>query len=135
MPEDDGERNVEDREAHEAARRLVQESVWRPPDIHDEPLTELTAWSAREIPTGDRHLVGRTDREGRVSSPVVAWDKGNRTATTRSGRRYRLLGPPGRDADAEWVWSVWTHTNGIRSWLDVSFEFVVSGPDTTPEGR
>lgn len=131
MSED--EDDVDSDEAGTAARRLVADSVWRPPGVHDEPLTALTAWSVREMATGDRHLVGWTGAEGRVSSPIVAWDPGTRTATTRSGRRYRLLGSPGRDADAEWVWGVWRRTHGIPSWLDVSSAFITPGPNCGTE--
>jgi len=66
------------------------------------------------------HLVGWAEeaREGRVSSPVVHWEARALQAVTESGRRYALVGPPGFDPDATYVWTRWLRLNGSPSWKD-----------------
>lgn len=55
------------------------------------------------------HVVGETliERIGRVTSPVVSLDPSKRCVVTRSGRAYRLDGPPGRGKEAMYVWGQW----------------------------
>lgn len=62
------------------------------------------------------HLVGYAEscREGRVSSPVEAFDAATATARTRSGRAYVLAGPAGRNLDAEYVWHRWLRLNSVK---------------------
>jgi len=61
------------------------------------------------------HLVGYAEscREGRVSSPVEAFDAATAMARTRSGRTYALAGPAGRNPDAEYVWRRWLRLNSV----------------------
>ena len=49
--------------------------------------------------------------EGRVCSPVLEFDKQTMRGRTRSGRVYELVGPPGLNADALYVWNRWLNIN------------------------
>jgi hypothetical protein len=91
------------------------------PNIHPiapvslQPTTQLTHWQIHWVTRSDgaieHHLVGRADREGRISSKVVQVDAAQRMVTTRSGRVYLLAGEPGFDSDAQYVWNRWLHLN------------------------
>lgn len=92
--------------------------------ISVEPLTPISQWALYVVTNAKgvrtRHLVGRANGEGRVSSPVKAIDVGTRTATTESGRRYRLIGDNGADVDADYVFSTWLRGTGLTVVRDVS---------------
>jgi hypothetical protein len=68
----------------------------------------IVRWSVYEIETFGVCLVGHVLCDGgpRLTSPVMSWDHKRRVATTRSGREYVLIGPPGKDEDAEHLASV-----------------------------
>lgn len=88
------------------------------PTTAEQPTTEMTQWQVVLV-TDDsavrtRHLVGWANWEGRVSSAVKRWDWSNRTATTGSGRVYRLVGESGFDRDADYVFSRWLAINRAR---------------------
>jgi hypothetical protein len=61
----------------------------------------LERWSIRETDQHARHFVGfnMLRGNGRVSTPIAEFDPVTRTGKTRSGRRYRLVGRAGHDAD------------------------------------
>ncbi|PMY01398.1 hypothetical protein, partial [Pseudomonas sp. GW460-13] len=63
-----------------------------------------------------RHFVGFSiaDQDGRVSTPIVSFNLGKRTGITASGRRYILVGPPGFDDDAEFVWECYAAFFGFK---------------------
>lgn len=89
-------------------------SIWLPPIATEEPETILHRWSAFEVKilefeSRTIHVVGETllERTGRVTSPVVSLDPSKRCVVTRSGRAYRLDGPPGRGKEALYVWGHW----------------------------
>lgn len=67
-----------------------------------------------------RHLVGLADREGRVCSGIVQWDLRSLCATTVSGRVYQLMGPPGWNADADYVFEGWKAVNGCEHVKDMT---------------
>lgn len=67
-----------------------------------------------------RHLVGRADWEGRVCSEIVKFDTQDLRATTKSGRVYKLEGPPGRDLDAEYVFGIWLQGTGYTQEKDMT---------------
>lgn len=85
--------------------------VHRVAPVSLEPVTVMSAWRLQQVnwDSGERtrHLVGRANREGRVCSDIRQFDLSTMTATTRSGRRYQLVGPPGFDRDAQYVFNVW----------------------------
>lgn len=122
-------RVMEEDHLRSALERALRQSLHSAPSVASEPDVALTRWQVRQVgPAGTRHCVGWAEYEGRVTSSVVHFEPESRTATTRSGRRYRLEGPPGVDPDAEWVWSWWSDANGVRFWTDVSAEY--QGLDT-----
>lgn len=98
--------------------------VWRAEPVWRQPELTLQPWRVQELPDGERYLVGYCleNFEGRVSTPVVRFDPASRRAETRSGRIYRLEGPPGRHPDAEYVWLLWLAANALTEARDVSDE-------------
>jgi hypothetical protein len=53
--------------------------------------------------TRTKHVLGRVANEGIYSTALVEIDWKTLTAETSSGRMYELIGPPGRDYDAQWL--------------------------------
>lgn len=76
-----------------------------------EPETSIRQWQMFVVRDTKgkrtRHLVGRADREGRVSSPIQALDFKARTAQSLSGRVYRLEGRSGCSRDGTYVFNRW----------------------------
>ena len=88
--------------------------VYRPAPVSDDPEVTLRHWAIIEMSdTKDRHFVGYNigTRDGRVSSKIVSFDPKTMTGKTRSGRVYKLEGPPGSDGDAEYVLRIWIQNN------------------------
>lgn len=96
-------------------------SIWRVKPIKTESVVKLTHWQVFSIPSldgegRDRHLNGSAAASGdpgRVSSRIVSFDFERMVGTTRSGRKYQLVGPPGRDAEADYVWEQWSRFNKV----------------------
>jgi hypothetical protein len=59
----------------------------------------------------------------RVSTSIVKWDPDTMIGITRSGRRYRLGGPPDDSGSAEAAWLAWSTNNGISEFTDVTGEY------------
>lgn len=97
-------------------------SVWKVNPVATEPQTNLFEWRVMALPDGSRHLVGYAlpAREGRTSSAIQQFDMERLRAVTDSGRVYALVGPPGHDSDAMYVWTVWRRLNEIDDFDDVS---------------
>ena len=76
-----------------------------------QPIAVMTHWRLFQVLRSggrrSRHLVGRANDEGRVSSALVHIDILSMSATSESGRIYTLRGLTGFEPDAEYVWSVW----------------------------
>lgn len=105
--------------------------VWNGTSVEETPEVCLARWSIREVqPRGTRHLVGYnlTEDEGRVSSSITAYDTDRQRVMTESGRVYELVGHPGHDSDAEYVWRVWLSLLGEVTWHDVTDEYVPKAP-------
>jgi hypothetical protein len=101
--------------------------VWNAAPIDEAPELRLARWSIRKVqPRGTRHLVGfnLTEDEGRVSSTLTTYDPKSRRAMTESGRVYELVGRPGHDSDAEYVWRAWLRLLGEVTWHDVTDDYV-----------
>lgn len=79
--------------------------------VSREPVTVMSVWRLVQVnwKSGERtrHLVGHANGEGRVCSDIHQFDLEAMTAITRSRRKYRLVGEPGRDRDASYVFRVW----------------------------
>lgn len=97
--------------------------IWGVPSVSQQPSLKLVRWSVRQTERGSRYLVGYniSDQEGRVSTAIQDFDVRTARVTTRSGRTYELVGPPGHDPDAEWVWQ--SVASRDLNWTDVSEEF------------
>ena len=98
-------------------------SFWASSTIEQTPQVDLADWRVMQLADGSRHLVGTNLTEGmtgRVSSRVVALDSAHALAKTKSGRVYKLHGPPGRTQDADYTWHRWLKQMGSPSWADVT---------------
>jgi hypothetical protein len=103
-----------------------------------QPVTVMIRWRLVQVRRADdrrtRHLVGRADEEGRVSSEIVKLDLQALAATTKSGRVYVLEGPPGRDGDAAYVFGRWLSRNGLPNPRDMT-RALISLRGRRPGGR
>ena len=97
-------------------------SIWAVSSVEDHPEAELVSWRVFELENGDRHFCGYETnfREGRVCSRVESFDPESRQGLTSSGRCYRLLGAPGHNSDALYVWDRWRSRNAVTAFTDVS---------------
>lgn len=90
---------------------LIQGGVHPVAPVRQEPVTVMSVWRLQQMnwASGERtrHLVGRANNEGRVCSDIQQFELQTMTAITRSGRYYRLVGAPGYDSDALYVFNVW----------------------------
>jgi hypothetical protein len=93
-------------------------AIWR---VGAQTVVELTQWQVLEIPSldgegRDHHFNGSAARAGdpgRVSSRIVNFNHKTMTGTTRSGRKYQLVGPPGYGGDSDYVWNQWAAFNKV----------------------
>ena len=88
--------------------------IYKPAPTSEEPELEIQQWSIRQVPDGDRHIVGiipTSGHDGRVTSKIMKTE--GRTITTRSGRKYHLSGHPGSHSNGEYVWAAWCVYNRI----------------------
>jgi hypothetical protein len=98
-------------------------TIWATTSVETVPHLRLCSWSVYECKgASTRHFVGynMTEREGRVSSAIQQFDPATRRGVTESGRVYELVGRPGHDADAEYVWRRWLALNQETAWDDVT---------------
>lgn len=100
---------------------LVTGGVHAIEPVAAEPETRISRWGLYLVTNAHgvrtRHLVGRANGEGRVSSPIKTIDVAERTATSQSGRLYRLIGNSGFDSDGCYVFNTWlraTQTTVVR---------------------
>lgn len=103
--------------------------IWLPATADKEPDVTLTSWGAFEvlIPRIGRpttHVVGYSNKggEGRVSSSFTKLDAKRGQVISKSGRAYRLEGPPGLHPDADYVWRQWQSTWEAAVLKDVSLQ-------------
>lgn len=89
--------------------------------VQSEPQSTLSHWQLIKVRDNSgkfsRHLVGRANGEGRVSTAIVSLDVVQLRAITRSGRVY-VLERPGRDGDAVWIFSRWLIANECTQHAD-----------------
>lgn len=109
----------------------IQGGVWACAPVSERPQVTLTDWRVFEVPLPGqtkctRHFVGYnpSDREGRVSSPIVQFDPATMCGVTKSGRVYALRGRAGWNSDADYVWNSWKHINSVTDALDVTADVV-----------
>jgi len=91
----------------------------------------LVSWRVLQTDCGTRHFVGYSveDRMGRVSTPISTFDLRLRTGIATNGRAYKLLGPPGVDDEAMYVWRHYKCIWRFNEVTDVSDEYFVPVPE------
>ncbi|MBP0638010.1 hypothetical protein [Cupriavidus sp. AcVe19-6a] len=99
--------------------------IWKVPSVEADPEIVLRKWRVFATERGEHHFVGQNveSSNGRVSSAIIKFDRETRIGTTRSGRRYVLQGPSGRDEDAMHTWTVWKMLNDVKSAKNISSEY------------
>ena len=93
-------------------------SVFRPASVKEMPEVFLSRWHVVEANDGVNktlHFVGYNSQEGygMVSSPILEFDHNKKCGKTRSGRVYQLVGQPGFNLEADYVWQNWKNRNKI----------------------
>jgi hypothetical protein len=89
----------------------------------------LRRWRVMEVVSKNgvrsRHVWGHdvANDAGRVSSGIKEFDLEAMTATTDSGRVYKLVGAPGKARSGEKAWQGWCDVNGVASAVDVTAEY------------
>ena len=88
----------------------------------------MSMWSVRKVSSPlleetTQHLVGVVDGLGRVCSPIQEFDCETMTVTTQSGKLYELVGEPGLDMDAAYVFANWCRMNGVTEVTDVTDQY------------
>lgn len=105
--------------------------------VEEQPDISLRAWRvfaveglSRKVAGVTHHFVGHNvlDGEGRASTAIEKFDLATRRGRTESGRVYELLGKPGRDRDAEYVWNRWKAINCVTSETDVTKQYWLAVP-------
>lgn len=98
--------------------------VWETRPVAEAPEIVLRSWRVIEIENEARHFIGynETEGEGRVSSKIITFDKETKRGVTRSGRVYQLIGSPGFNDDALYVWARWKQINKVEVEKDVTGE-------------
>lgn len=97
-------------ELDELAQAVEKLSIWKPASVKQEPETKLTQWQVHKVKVGDDetiHFMGYAGYEGRVCSAVQEFDMTTMRGRTKSGRIYELIGEPGTNRDAIYVWNHW----------------------------
>ncbi len=105
-------------------------AVWQIDSIEDRPDVTLRDWAVFEVPLHGpgqpwtRHLAGWSceDQQGQVCSAVQQFSPQTGSCVTESGRVYRLLGQPGLNADAQYVWNRWKRIAGLSEQREVTKE-------------
>ena len=93
-----------------------------------ETKVQMSMWSVRKVSSPlleetTQHLVGVVDGLGRVCSPIQEFDCETMTVTTQSGKLYELVGEPGLDMDAAYVFANWCRMNGVTEVTDVTDQY------------
>jgi len=96
--------------------------TWQVAALAAEPEIRLVEWRIMETDRSERHFIGaRLDNgTGRVSTAIVEFDPDGMTGVSQSGRVYELVGPPGWNENADYVWSVWRAVNRVSCYADVT---------------
>lgn len=101
--------------------------IHKVPDDFKSP--SLRRWRVMEVVSRDgtrsRHVWGHdvANDAGRTSSGIKAFDPEAMTATTHSGRVYKLVGAPGNARSGERAWADWCSVNDVVSVVDVTAEY------------
>jgi hypothetical protein len=96
--------------------------AWRVPGPEVEPELTIRRWQVIEIFNGRRCVIGHcVERdEARISVALEGIDFLQLQVKTKSGRIYRLEGPPSHDPEAEALWLRVVEARKIESWKYVT---------------
>jgi len=108
--------------------------TWPIDSVEDRPDVTLRSWAAFDVPLNGthqpwtRHFTGWSceDGQGQVCSAVQHFDPATGKCVTESGRVYRLLGRPGHDLDAKYVWQRWKRIANVHEERDVTSEVLAA---------
>ena len=105
---------------------IVSGGIWKTKPVASQPRLRLSSWRIMRTERGEIHFIGYAvdNHEGRVSTAIESLDLAARTGVTRSGRLYELIGEPGRDPDADYVWAMWARANGVIRAKDMTAELL-----------
>jgi hypothetical protein len=98
-----------------------------PNDIQE---ISLRRWRVMEVETHNgtrsRHVCGHDVQNslGRASSPIVEFKQDSKTAISRSGSNYKLVGLPGNSRLGKGAWKRWCSENAVVSEVDVTVEYL-----------
>jgi hypothetical protein len=108
--------------------------IWKPRPASELPRITLSRWHIFETEDGSRHFVGMDllDSSGRVSSPIVTFDRATLQGTTQTGRIYELVGRNGWSLNVEYVWKRWCELNEVMSYTDVTERLLDGADDDDP---
>ncbi len=89
------------------------------------PKVWLVRWRVLRTNLETHHFVGYSVEgdHGCVSTPITTYDCATRVGVTTNGRPYKLLGPPGYDDEAEYVWKHYKQLWKFTYVVDVSNEY------------
>ena len=122
----------EDKDDEELISQLpISDTLWKPASVKEEPETYLQEWRVYSVDgnfngTGATiHLVGFSmgTNDGRVSAPVLTFNKKTKHVVTQGGRNYKLHGESGFNKDAMFVFNRWLTINKDPSYRDVTEEY------------
>jgi hypothetical protein len=99
------------------------DGLHQPAGVDIEPVIETDGWRIYAVPfqgNTEHHVSGfdRINVEGRMSSPIQAFDPKARTVTTRSGRLYKLTERTdvgiSEMGDIDYVLGAWLSLHGVK---------------------
>lgn len=109
--------------------------IWSPRPASELPAITLSRWRIFETEDGSRHFVGTDllDSSGRVSSPIVSFDRVTLLGTTQTGRVYELVGGNSWSLTAAYVWKRWCELYEVTSYTDVTERLLHGADDDNTE--
>ena len=105
---------------------IVSGGIWKTKPVPSQPRLRLASWRIMRTERGEIHFIGYAvdNHEGRISTAIESLDLAARTGVTSSGRLYELIGEPGSDPDADYVWAMWARVNGVKRAEDVTADLL-----------
>lgn len=93
--------------------------------------TTLEQWHVLQTHRGTRHFAGwcPSTHQTLVSSPITSYNPAARIGMTALGLRFSLVGHPGGDGIAKFIWAFAAFDKSILQTTDVSGEYAVPVDD------
>jgi len=93
--------------------------------VRGRPAVWLVRWRVACTNLGTRHFIGHSveDDKAYVSTPILTYEHARSTGLASNGRRCTVMGPPGYDKEAEFVWRFYIRLWGLNEAVDVSGEY------------